>query len=287
MPWKWVTGNHDILVQGNFVQRDYADVVLGRRANDGTRRYDGSFKGAIERGEFVVADARRVLLPERALLEKVGRDGDGHGIGAAEVAAGRATYAFDVEGGPIRVVVIDTAHANGGSEGVLTRGEVERVVKPLLDKAKADGKWVILASHHASSALGNGEAFGGLRASDALSGSAWVDLVGRYPNVILGLAGHSHRHRVATLKPAAGHAYWEMTTSAIADHPNQFRVVEVFDQDNGYLMIRATAVDFAVDGDAVAAEGRRRSVVDFTSGWFPAPRVTAGDKNVEAWIRKP
>jgi hypothetical protein len=77
-------------------------------------------------------------------------------------------------------------------------------------------------------------------------------------------------------------------TSAIADFPNEFRVVEIFDQDNGWIMLRATCVDYAIDGDDVAKEGRRRSVVDMDSGWGPA--TGAGkleDRNVELWIKKP
>jgi hypothetical protein len=76
-------------------------------------------------------------------------------------------------------------------------------------------------------------------------------------------------------------------TSAIADYPHEFRIVEIFDQDNGWLMLRGTCVDFAFDADAVATEGKKRGVVDFTSGWLPDPSATAGDENVELWIRKP
>ena len=72
-----------------------------------------------------------------------------------------------------------------------------------------------------------------------------------------------------------------------ADWPHQFRTIEIFDQDNGWLMMRATCADFSVEGDPVAAEGKRRGTTDFTTGWLPTEAVTAKDENVELWIKKP
>jgi hypothetical protein len=288
MPWKWVTGNHDVLVQGNLVvDEDQKLKVLDIAANGGTRRYDNGLKGAVERGEFVIKDPRRALLTGHELMKKVGGHGDGHGIGAAEMESGRATYTFDVDGTPLRVLVIDTAHHNGASEGVITHGEVNRVIKPLLDKAKADGKWVILSSHHSVSSLSDGTGLGGNKEPDALTEEDWKTFVGQYDNVLFSMVGHSHRHRVEAVKPAAGHPWWEIMTAAIADYPHQFRIVEIFDQDNGWVMLRATAVDFSTEGDPVALDGKKRGLVDFTSGWLPADDVDARDKNVEVWIKKP
>ncbi|MBX3222954.1 MAG: hypothetical protein KF795_20755 [Labilithrix sp.] len=288
MPWKWVTGNHDVLVQGNLkTDEGNREKVLGTEANGGTRRYDDGLAGFVERGDFVVPDPKRALLSRTDLMNKVGGHGDGHGIGAAEKASGTATYTFDVEGTPLRVLVLDTSHENGGSEGVIKQSQVDAVIKPLLDKAKADGKWVMLSSHHAASSLGDGTGLGGELAPDALTSEAWTTFIGTYDNVVFSMVGHSHRHRVVPIKPAAGHAYWEVMTSAIADYPHQFRVVEIFDQDNGWIMLRATGVDFSVDGDPIALEGKRRGVVDFTSGWLPTDAVAATDKNVEVWIKKP
>jgi len=287
MPWKWVTGNHDVLVQGNLKTQQYADTALGNEANGGTRRYDNDAQGLVERGDFVVVDPKRALLSRTELLARVGGHGDGHGIGAAEKASGTATYAFDVEGTPLRVLVLDTSHENGGSEGVIKQSHVDATIKPLLDAARAEGKWVILSSHHAVTSLGDGTGLGGEKAADALTSDQWTAFLGGYDNVVFSMVGHSHRHRVNAIKPAVGHPYWEVMTSAIADYPHQFRVVEIFDQDNGWIMLRGTAVDFSVEGDAIALEGKKRGVVDFTSGWLPKEEAGASDKNVEIWIKKP
>lgn len=288
MPWKWVTGNHDVLVQGNLVTTDAnKEKVLSSEANGGTRRYNDGLKGAVERGEFVVKDPKRALLSPTELMAKVAGNGDGHGLGAAEKASGRATYTFDIDGTPFRVLVMDTAHHNGGSEGMIGQGEVDRILKPSLDKAKAEGKWVILSSHHATTSLGDGTGLGGTKAPDALTPEQWTGFVGGYDNVVFSMVGHSHRHRINPIRPAGGHAYWEVMTAAIADYPHQFRVIEIFDQDNGWLMLRATAVDFSLEGDPIATEGKKRGVIDFTSGWLPKDDVDATHRNVEIWIKKP
>jgi hypothetical protein len=275
-------------VQGNLkTDQGNREKALATEANGGTRRYDNGQKGFVERGDFVVADPKRALLSRTELLTKVAGHGDGHGLGTAEKASGNATYTFDVEGTPLRFLVLDTSHENGGSEGVLKQSQVDAAIKPLLDKAKADAKWVILSSHHAASSLGDGTGLGGEKAPDALTPDQWKTFIGTYDNVVFSMVGHSHRHRVTPIKPATGHAYWEVMTSAIADYPHEFRVVEIFDQDNGWLMLRGTAVDFAIDGDPIAFEGRKRGVADFTSGWLPTDDVAASDKNVEIWIKKP
>jgi hypothetical protein len=80
-------------------------------------------------------------------------------------------------------------------------------------------------------------------------------------------------------------------TSAIADYPHQFRVIEIFDQDNGWIMMRATCVDLATAGDPVAEEGRKLGVIDFVSGWVGGKNGDGPgkdeDRNVELWIKKP
>lgn len=289
MPWKWVTGNHDVLVQGNLRPSEHAARALGDDAGGGTRHYEGGKRGEVIQGP-VVADPRRALLMPTDLMAKVSAHGDGHGLGAPESATGRATYTFDVAGTPLRFLVIDTAHERGGSDGVITQREVDRVVRPALDRAKREGKWLFLASHHAAASLGNGGGLGGDPQADALTPEAWTTLLGQYDNVLFSMVGHSHQHRVTPIRPASGHAYWEVMTAAIADWPHQLRVIELFDQDNGWLMLRGVAVDISTEGDAPAAEGKRRGVIDLTAGWLPSLPGEVdepGDRNVELWIKKP
>ena len=65
------------------------------------------------------------------------------------------------------------------------------------------------------------------------------------------------------------------------------RIVEVHDQDNGWLTITGIALDYATDGDGLAADGRIRGVLDFTSGWTPDGSGTPQDRNVQLWVPAP
>ena len=287
MPFKWVTGNHDVTVQGNFAIEEFADVVLGTVATSGTRDYSQPGE-PLREGDFVIADAHRQLLDRHALMTKVAASGDGHGIGSAQIASGKATYTYDVPGTPLRLLAIDTAAEEGGAEGIIHQADVDAMIKPALEQAQADGKWVFLASHHGVSSLTTDGGVFGRAQADAVLPDDWVEFVGHYPNVIFSVMGHTHRHGVNAMKSFTGGAWWEVVTSSIADYPHQFRIIELFDQDNGWLMLRATAVDFSTDNDGVAQDGRERGIIDWQSGWgmdngLGDPR----NRNMELWMKKP
>ncbi|WP_437774663.1 metallophosphoesterase [Sorangium sp. So ce1097] len=287
MPWRWVTGNHDVLHQGNFPVDSRAELAIGGTSDGGTR--DWSLPGGpVVTGE-IVPDPQRALLSRPALLDRLAASGDGHGIGADTRAYGKAFYEFDVKGTPLRVIVLDTAAETGGANGVIAQDDVDGFIRPALDRAEREGRWVILASHHASRLLGDGS-FAGTGAPTvpgALTPDAWQALVGGYDNVLLHLAGHTHVHRVTRVTPSGGHAYWELETSALSDYPHQVRVIEIWDEDNGSLAIRGVALDYAVDDDPVAAEGRRRAIVDVTSGFGKDGSGDPSWRNVELSIERP
>ena len=286
VPWRWVTGNHDVCVQGFQTIDNYADVAIGAYSANGAR--DWSLPGApVVKGD-VVADPARELLTRSALLAKVRGAGDGHGIEGGAEALGKAYYAFDVEGTPLRILVVDSSAETGGSDGVIHQADVDAFLTPALDEAKVAGKWVIVTSHHASGSLSDGGDVGGTAQADALSVEGWRELLSGYDNVIMHLAGHSHVHKVTRVEPAAGgRAYWELQTAALADFPNEMRLLEIWDQDDGFVSIRGVGIDYAVDDDPVATDGRSRAVVDFTSGWSEDGRGEVIDRNVELWIAKP
>ena len=287
MPFYWVTGNHDMLRQGIFPIGD-VDITIsqGGEAASGARDWSQP-GGPVVKGEIVADTSRRQLYPDETLAT-VAAHGDGHGIGAEQVSAGRAFYTFDVPGTPLRFLVLDTTAATTGSaEAVLRQPEVDSVVVPALDQAAAEGKWVVLASHHATSSLTDGGDLGGTAQPDALLEPEWLELVGGYDNVLFSMVGHTHEHRLRYLEPSAGHGWWEVMTSALADFPHQGRIVEIWDQDNGWVMLRATAIDFATEGDPVAAYGYSLGVLDWVSDWVDDGLGAADERNVEVWIPAP
>ena len=285
VPWRWVSGNHDLLVQGNFQVSGLATVAVGEVADGGTR--DWSEPGGPVVTGTVVADPARTLLSPAALLSAVAEAGDGHGIDDVVIERGRALYDFPIVGTTLRVVVVDSAAATGAASGVIHAADVEEYLRPTLDAAEANGESVIVTSHHCSSSLGDGGGFGGSVQEDALTPVEWQAFLGEEPAVILHLCAHSHRHRVLRIEPPGGQPYWEMTTASLIDLPQQMRVIEVRDEDNGFLSITGIALDYATDDDPLADAGRARAVTDFTSGWGWTGEGTIEDRNVRLWVPLP
>jgi hypothetical protein len=283
VPWIWVTGNHDVLRQGLSDIKPLVEIPIGTDAGQGTRDWS-QHGGPVFKGE-VPADPERAFLDAVSIFEAVMNDGDGHGLDAAALARGKASFVYDVAGTSLRMIVIDTASPAGGAEGAITQSDLDDFIVPALDAAAAEGKLVILSSHHSSNTLTE-EGTGVVVLPGQLSEAEWQNLVASYDNVLMHLAGHSHIHRVHRRMPGT-QPYWEVITSALADYPHQMRVVEVWDQDNGFMSVKLTSLDYSTEGDAIAADGRARGVTDFTSGWMPEAKGNADDRNVELFIPKP
>ncbi len=151
---------------------------------------------------------------------------------------------------------------------------------------RAVNRWVVLVSHHATDLLGNGDEIGGALQADAVLEPAWLDIVGSYPNVLFSMVAHAHVNRTRLIGPDGGHQWFEVQTAALADFPHQARLVELYDQDNGWVMLRATAFDFLQD-DPIAEDGRHRGIADWVSAWGLDGLAQEGQRNVEMWIQAP
>jgi len=244
-PWFWVTGNHDVLNQGNFPPIDKQDEYLDDYAAVGTRDWSQP-GGPVILGD-IAPDERRQPLTGVGVLSRVRADGDGHGLPDSAISSGRAFYSFDVEGTALRVIVLDTAAPSGSADGLIHQPEVDNFLIPELDAALADSKYVIVTSHHSSGQLTNGGGFGGIEQPDAALEEDLQEVLGGYPNLLMHLAGHTHHHRAVPIEPMIGAPYWEVETSALADFPHQMRLVEIWNLDNGFLGIRMVAFDYQTE----------------------------------------
>ena len=220
----------------------------------------------------VIADAARKLLTRDRLLGRVGA----HAPGEYAQQTRRAYYTVDI-GDRLRLLVVDSAAETGGPDGVVRRSDVDAFVKPELARAIADRRWVVVAAHHAGDHVGDGTSVGGAPRADAVPATEWEAIVSA-PPVIAVLVGHGHAHRVRRIGREPN-AVWELQTAALADHPSAFRIVEIWDEGDA-ISIRATSVDYATDGDPLAAEARALAVLDWTSGWWCCGPGDAADRNV-------
>ncbi len=65
------------------------------------------------------------------------------------------------------------------------------------------------------------------------------------------------------------------------------RLVEIRDEDNGFLSITGIAVDYRTDGDPLAEQGRARAVTDYTSAWHGTGKGEPEDRNIRLWVPLP
>ncbi len=284
MPYYWVTGNHDVLVQGNLAVSSQLGNAIRSEAPGGTRDWSAP-GGPVIVGEIEPDPDRALLLPSE-LLDIVFSDGDGHGLSDNHSDTGRANYTFDVPNTPLRFVVLDTTAQTGGANASIYQSELDNWIRPTLDAAASAGKWVILSSHHAATSHQREQPTGSEGGPVVLQ-NEWLDFLSDYNNVLFSMVGHSHTHRVARRTGALGHAWWELITSALSDFPSQMRVVEVWDQDNGWVMLRATALDVFAEGDPVVLEAQALTALDSVAGWGDNGVGALTDRNVELWVPAP
>ena len=106
----------------------------------------------------------------------------------------------------------------------------------------------MLFSHHTIATMDNP-----IRADDdpreRVLGDAVLELLLRYPNVVLWVNGHTHVNSVtAHARPAGAAApggFWEVNTASHIDFPQQARIVELADNHDGTISIFGTIVDSA------------------------------------------
>lgn len=141
----------------------------------------------------------------------------GHGY---EAPAGPTWYSVSPVPG-LRLVGLDTCEPAWRLEGFpyqdgsLSAAQVA-FLRAELAAAGERGEWVVVASHHPSASLWAGY-------GSAVAGEAFRELLNSHSNVILHLAGHSHRNRVADRG-----GYLEIETCSTLDAPQQGRLVEIW-----------------------------------------------------------
>ena len=74
-----------------------------------------------------------------------------------------------------------------------------------------------------------------------------------HPNVIAWVAGHSHQNTVDPYpNPSGTGGFWSIRVAAEADWPQQSRLLEIFDNEDGTLSIFGTILDHASPATAAA-----------------------------------
>lgn len=132
-----------------------------------------------------------------------------------------------------------------------------------------------------------------------------AELFGEYPNLVTYVPGHTHENRVIAYPKKDSGVFWEINTSAVIDHPQESRLVEVFDNADGTLSIFGTVLSHSspstpppsgtnaggFSGPQLASIGREIAFNDpqlgqsATAGSDNPPTGLARDRNVELLAR--
>ncbi len=311
IPWYTCFGNHDGLSQGNFPIKTVPTNQLatgnvkvisppaGVAPADVLDPEGSSLEqvlGGIVVSPYakpVTADAKRHQLSRGEIVdEHFSTTGlpRGHGFTQANRDADTAYYAFDQ--GRFRFVVMDTVNPNGYADGSLDQAQFSWLKSTI---ESANGKAVLLFSHHTSASMTNPFVATGGDVNPRVLGAEVTAYLLTQPRLVAWVNGHTHRNEITAHTRSDGSGgFWEINTAAHIDYPQQSRLVEVADNEDSTLSIFITIVDHAGPADyrgdlgstvTLAALSRELSVND------PQADLTATgapkDRNTELLVRKP
>lgn len=261
---------------------------------------------------------------------RAGSQADGYGFDLVDPAVETASngsagyYAWSPRPG-LRFITLDTV-SEAGVIGPSADGNIDdpqfQWLKDQLDAATDADELVVLFSHHAIPSLTADfpdEDAPPCTAADAhghdMNPGCDVDprdsspihlgpdmdaLLAQYPHVVAWVAGHSHVNSIEPHPNGDGGGFWSIRVAAEADWPQQSRLVQIFDNEDGTLSIFGTILDHASNATApasgtaasgmteadLASIGRTLSAND-SQGGVGTGEGDVDDRNVELMVSDP
>lgn len=285
--WYTLPGNHDVKVQGtppnepgwneaaNEYNQGHFKIMEGLDPEDQQRACDGGYAdpdfyldifGNSQYAQPVPADERRRMFVDRNdwAKEHFKTTGipKGHGYNEERCRnrkgklLHRLCYSFDQ--GLFHFIGLDSNPDEGLEDGNIDHPQwrwLRRDLKAnskyywnpkgeLVENPEGRNRLIVVFAHHPVQSMTNEETDRGH------TGPEFVNLLLRFPNVILNANGHTHRNRIWSRKSKKGRRdYWEVNTSAIADYPTQSRTIEIVDNHDGTISIFAVVFNADVKAD--------------------------------------
>ena len=273
-PWYPLPGNHDLLVQGNLRATSQTNAVaVGDRKLVTLDRSALRFAGKRELKPGVVAALLRHGLPGRSITVPADparrevpapqvvaelRKASGHG-GTGELMDQIVPLGDEAE-----AIMLDTTDRSGGDVGVIHPGQLEWLRSAL---ASAGGRWVLVIS--------------GAPLGDVKGGEGALAQLDANRHVVASIAGDVHRNSIAPRRTRSG-GYWLITTSSLADYPQQARAFRLSETAGGGVVLDT----WMLNGDprsGLANTSRELAYLDAQGG---RPRHLAGrplDRNARLY----
>ena len=256
-PWYPLVGNHDVLAQGEVPPTPAIDAfATGDRL---VPSLDPDFKPP--RQEIDAKQAVNAVLSGAVPLDTIPTPADKtrrmNAPGEAERRLGHPDMDYTVDlGTDVKAIMIDTVNRDGSSQARINPAQLQWLRREL---GNTD-RWIVVFSHNPLTP----EA---LRQLDA------------NPRVVASIAGNSHKNRITK-----HNRYWLISTSSLADFPQQARMFRLRATDRG-VALETWMVDH--DGTGLAGISRELAYLDAQGG---RPQHFAGvpsDRNARLYISRP
>ncbi|MDJ0356574.1 TIGR03767 family metallophosphoesterase [Paenarthrobacter sp. PH39-S1] len=334
-PWYSGFGNHDECGRGTGTalspQESFIDSLrVGKQlpldlpADTARSKFWTSIKdsNAAERHELLASmpsrsvqssELRAPFTKKDFMAAHLGNPGPagphGHGFNEESVQSGKAYYTFEMAPGLLGIM-LNTASPDGTADGFLDSAQAAWMEDQLASvsrksysskgkevNADVEDRLVVLFTHHPSSSFPSAEDLHNDDDGETVTQEALLSMLARFPNLILWMNGHQHRHKVTEHEnPHQPGGMWEITTASHIDFPQQSRIVEVIDNNNSTLSVVATLIDHS--GPETAADGEQLSPAYLASLSLELasnrpglkPRDVMGqatDQNVELLLPRP
>ncbi len=276
IPWYFVNGNHELLVQGVSPAVAELDAIAkGSLKQVGPpKSMEDPLGSALDRpaelftsgtAREVSLDARRRLIGRRDIADALwSAPGvpQGHGVSqGSEILYYEAALSEEVV-----LVALDTAYASGAASGAIAPEQARWLVRVLESYSTAHwdeagepvagtgiDRLIVVSGHHPLHTMNNQRAL-----AEEYLGQDWLArTLLRFPNVILYLNGHTHQHQVKLLRRGDGSGFYELTTGSIMDWPNQGRAIDIV-RSKGQLSLVCNPLDIDVPTDPDNSDGIQR-----------------------------
>jgi metallophosphoesterase (TIGR03767 family) len=331
MPWYATFGNHDQLALGNVPRQSAAimdaatgdtkvtglahgvteEQVLKNLARDPLSICD-LFTSDSAPAMTVTADPhRRMITHSDMIAEYFDTSGEphGHGFTRRNLDNNTGYYTFTRNG--IVFISLDTVDRRGYADGSLDPAQFAWLKQQLKEhsshhldehgkqvKSSGRDRLIVILSHHTANTMTN------MAGDRRVDGKTLTRLLLQFPNVVAWVNGHTHHNVVKSFKRPSGWSvgggFWELNTAAHIDWPQQARVVELVDNNDGTLSVFGTIIDHLAPASwgtdptsplELAALSRELGMNDWQARQFTRHidglRGRAIDRNVELVMRHP